>query len=44
MPYAVKQGKRTVSCHRLKRAALKKQKAMKHAGKSARIVKRKSCK
>lgn len=44
MPYAVKQGKRTVSCHRLKRSAVKRKNAMKKAGKSARIVKRKSCK
>lgn len=44
MPYSVKVGKQTVSCHRLKRVAKKSANALKAAGrKNVRLQKRESC-
>lgn len=43
MPYAVKSGKTTISCHRKKASAKKVANARRRAGKKARIVRRKSC-
>lgn len=44
MPYTVRAGKQKVSCHRLKRHATKKAKALRAAGrKKVRVSKVKTC-